>query len=113
VTELKKTWNYHLLLKDMLKLKELKIMPNFLIKFKVKSLGLNKPYTNYLPKLEHLNLKSVPLTTELKPLLKLLNPTPPELVPELPNVTNLKLPGKTIPPTSKPSYKPVLPSTIS
>jgi hypothetical protein len=50
---------------------------------------------------------------ELKLLPQPLNHTPPELVPELLNVTNLKLLGKTIPPTSKANYKPVLQSTIS
>jgi hypothetical protein len=51
--------------------------------------------------------------TESKLLPQPLNHTPPELVPELPNVKNLKLLGKTIPQTSKPNYKPVLLSTIS
>ena len=113
MTESKKTWKCHLLLKDMLKLKELMIMKNFLKKFKVKFLGLNKPYTVYLQKLEHLNLKLVPLMIELKLLPKPLICTIPELLPELPNVTNLNKLGKTIPQTSKPNYKPVLLSTIS
>jgi len=113
VTESKKTWKFPLLLKDMLKLKELLIMKNLPVKLMVKLLGLNKPYTHYLLKLEHLNLKLVPLTTELKLLLKPLRCTIPELLPELPNVLNLKLLGKTIPLTSKPNYKPVLLSTIS
>lgn len=97
----------------MLKLKELMIMKNLLTKLMVKLLGLNKPYTTYLQKLEHLNLKLMPLMKELKLLLKLLLCTIPELLPELPNVTKLKLLGKTIPLTSKPNYKPVLLSTIS
>jgi hypothetical protein len=50
---------------------------------------------------------------ELKLLLKPLKCTTPELLPELPNATNLKLLGKTIPLTSKPNYQPVLKSTIS
>jgi len=87
----------------MLKLKELLIMKNLLVKLMVKLLGLNKPYTPYPQKLEHLNLKLVPLTIESPLLLKPKHLTLLELLPELPNVENLKLLGKTIPPTSKPN----------
>ena len=70
VTESKKTSKCLKPPKDMLKLKELMIIKNFLIKLPDKLLGLTKLFSNLLLSAEPFKLELKLLTPELKPLKK-------------------------------------------